>query len=68
MHSESLCGTNEEIIAILINRLRPKRSSKVTKKLSNEIEGHYIGVDFHMESFCGAWCVKEVAKLQPFYR
>lgn len=60
--------TKENIKSLSKNRLRPKRLTRATKKLSPDIDVQILGIDILLKSVFSASCVKKVAELQYFSR
>lgn len=66
--NEKLRITTEGIIALEMNLLPPKISSKATMKLPESIDEQYLGTDIQIEYIFSAWYVKEVSEIQNFIK
>lgn len=55
-----------ETIVLPGHHLRPKRSAKSVKMMSEIPEGQYVGIGLHMESMFSGWCAMEFLRLLHF--
>lgn len=63
----SLRVAKQDLIGLPMSGLRPKRSAKAPKKLSEHKEEQYLLIAIHIESKFSWWCMRDVAELKQFF-